>query len=447
MICRLAAVLFPVLFLAPLASGSGPEPPSVLSPVDVEADESTPVSIPEPTPQALAFHRSGNVLWAFARLWDIAVPFGLLVSGASAKLRNLAKRIGRNWFFTAGIYVILFLLIVFLLDLPLRYYAGYVRLHEYGLSRQSLGKWLGDSVLHLLVDMIGAFLVAWVPFLLIARFPRSWWLVTGLLMIPFLAIVMLITPVMIDTLFNDFRPMSEVVDKPKGPEAVKPIDRRALEAKILELAGRAGISAEQVFEVDKSVDTVAVNAYVTGLFGTHRIVLWDTMLAKLDEKEILAIMGHEMGHYALGHVGWTIVMSSVIVLTGLFFTDWVGRRLVARFHSRFGFDSLADIAATPLLLVLIGLSSTALAPVAMAYSRYHEHEADRFSLELTHMNRSTARAFADLQRENLGVPRHALVYKIWRATHPSIAERIRFCNEYRLWAGSAVSVSPPTRSD
>ncbi len=447
MFFRLAAILLLSIFPAAYASASSPEPAVVLSSESVDVDESTPVPIPEPTPRAVAFHRSGNVLWVFARLWDIAVPFGLLVTGASAKGRDLAKRIGRNWFFTVGIYVVVFLLIVFLLDLPLRYYAGYLRLHEYGLSRQSFGKWFGNSVIHLLIDMLGAFLVAWVPFLLIARFPRSWWLVTSLLMIPFLAIVMLITPVMIDTLFNDFRPMSQVVDKPNRSEAVKPIDRRALEARILELAGRAGIRAEQVFEVNKSVDTVAVNAYVTGLLGTHRIVLWDTMLAKLDEKEIVAIMGHEMGHYVLGHVGWTIVMSSVIVLAGLFFTDRVGRRLVARYHRRFGFDSLADVAATPLLLVLIGLSSTALAPVAMAYSRFHEHEADRFSLELTHMNRSSARAFADLQRENLGVPRHAWIYKIWRATHPSIAERIGFCNEYRPWAVSAVSASPRSRSD
>ena len=82
----------------------------------------------------------------------------------------------------------------------------------------------------------------------------------------------------------------------------------------------------------------------------------------------------------------------------------------------------------------ICLSSTVLGPVALAYSRHNEHEADRFALELTRTNRSAARAFVDLQTANLGVPRHSLVDTLWRATHPSIAERIEFANTYRPWA-------------
>lgn len=440
MIVRLVAVLC-FLSLAPFvfsADHVGPVPASVPD----ELEESTPVPIPEPSAKAVEFHRTGDMLWAFARTWDMVVPLGLLLSGASVRLRRFAHRIGRNWFLTVGIYLVLFLGIVFLLDLPLRYYAGYIRLHAYGLSRQSFGKWFGDSITSLLVDMVGVFCFGWVPFYLIARLPRTWWLVLGFLMVPFLAFVMLISPVLIDPLFNDFRPMSEVAAKSKTTENGRTVDRGSLESKILALATRAKIPAKQVFEVNKSIDTVAVNAYVTGLFGTHRIVLWDTMLAKLDDREILAIMGHEMGHYVLGHVPWTITMSSLVVLAGLFFTDRVGRRLLARFSGTFGFDSLSDVAATPLLLLLIGLSSTALTPLAMAYSRYHEHEADRFSLELTHANRSTARAFVDLQRENLGVPHHTRVYRIWRATHPSIAERINFCNTYRPWKAEPDTPSP-----
>ena len=85
--------------------------------------------------------------------------------------------------------------------------------------------------------------------------------------------------------------------------------------------------------MDKSVDTKAVNAYVTGVFETKRIVLWDTLIAKLDETELLFVMGHEMGHYVLGHVVRSILLSSIVTLAGLFFVDRLGRRLIGRFSA------------------------------------------------------------------------------------------------------------------
>ena len=148
--------------------------------------------------------------------------------------------------------------------------------------------------------------------------------------------------------------------------------------------------------MEKSVDTKAVNAYVTGVFGTKRIVLWDTLLAKLDDKEVLQVMAHEMGHYVLGHVVQSILLSSVVTLVGLFLVDWLGRRLVTRYGHRLGFDRLADVASVPLLLMLLEIAFLVLSPVALAYSRYQEHAADRYALDLTRDNHSSAQAFAKL---------------------------------------------------
>jgi Zn-dependent protease with chaperone function len=162
-------------------------------------------------------------------------------------------------------------------------------------------------------------------------------------------------------------------------------------------------------------------------------VLWDTLLAKLGPPEVLAVMGHEMGHYVLGHVVRSIWLGSLVVLAGLFFVDRAGRWLIARFPDRLGFDRLSDIASVPLVLMLMEVSSLFLTPVALAYSRYQEHEADRFSLDLTHANHSAALAFVKLQQENLSNPRPGWFYKIFRSSHPSIGERIDFCNAYHPW--------------
>src|SRR3954469_15731902 len=199
------------------------------------------------------------------------------------------------------------------------------------------------------------------------------------------------------------------------------------------------MEGSRVFEVNKSVDTKAVNAYVTGVFNTKRIVLWDTLIARLDEKELLVVMAHEMGHYVLGHVTRSILLSSLVILAGLYFVNVVGPRLIHRYSHLLGFNSLADIASVPLILMLIQLSSLVLTPVAFAYSRFQEHEADRFALDLTRANHSGAMAFVKLQEENLSNPRPGPIYKIFRATHPSIGDRIDFCNSYHPSASRAQS--------
>jgi Zn-dependent protease with chaperone function len=178
------------------------------------------------------------------------------------------------------------------------------------------------------------------------------------------------------------------------------------------------------------------NAYVKGLFGTKRIVLWDTLLKDFTEREVLVVMGHEMGHYVLNHIPKMIALSTLLVAAGLFWADRAGRWLIGRYSRRFGFASLSDVAALPLLMLLTGVFSMALSPAALAYSRHCEHQADTFALDLTHLNTSAANAFTRLSRQNLSVPRRDPLETIWRSTHPSIAERIEFCNAYHPWENS-----------
>jgi Zn-dependent protease with chaperone function len=236
-------------------------------------------------------------------------------------------------------------------------------------------------------------------------------------MIPFLIFVMLISPVWVDPLFNDFGPMGD----------------KELEAKIISLAERAGIEGGRVYEVNKSVDTKAVNAYVTGFGGTKRIVLWDTILAKLEEAELLVVMGHEMGHYVLGHVTKSILFASFLTMITLYAAYRFSNGLIRRYRHRFGFDELSDVASLPLLLLLASLFALLITPAALAFSRYHEREADKFALEITRNNHAAAMAFVKLQEENLAVPRPGMLFKLWRSSHPPIGERIEFCNEYRPW--------------
>ncbi len=376
-----------------------------------------PVPIPEPTPEAIRYHWTGLALWFVARAWSFVAPTLLLVTGWSGQIGRFASGRNRPRVVAVAIYAAIFFSFEFAVKFPLRYYLGFVRLHDYGLSTQSFPRWLGDGLKALGVEIVGAALFAWVPFTLMALRPKRWWLYTGLLILPFSAFSATVAPVVVDPLFNQFGPMKDA----------------RLEAKIQALAERAGIAGSKIFEVDKSRDTTTVNAYVTGLFGTKRIVLWDTLIRKLDEDEILVVMGHEMGHYVLNHVALGITLASLGTLLGLFVVHKAANAAIARHSGRFGFDRIDDVASTPLLLILIQAMVLLSSPISNAASRWMEHEADRFALELTRANRSAASGFAKLQADNLAIPFPDPFTKLWRSSHPAIGDRITFCNTYRPW--------------
>jgi Zn-dependent protease with chaperone function len=208
---------------------------------------------------------------------------------------------------------------------------------------------------------------------------------------------------------------------------------KALEAGILGLADRAGIDGGRVFEVNKSEDTKTLNAYVGGLLETKRIVLWDTLLRKLDREQVLVVMGHEMGHYVLGHVWNLFALLSVLILASLYAAHRALGFLIPRFRYRFGFSEVSDVASLPLLSLLISVFFLIVQPIAFAYSRHIEREADRFGLEITRNNYAMASALTLLHEENLAHPKPGPLYQLWRSRHPPIAERIEFANRYRPW--------------
>ncbi|MEO8088832.1 MAG: M48 family metallopeptidase [Gemmatimonadales bacterium] len=373
------------------------------------------VAVPEPSELAVSYYRSGNVLWGVSTGLSLLIPALLLFTGASARLRRLAQRTSRRWILMVVVYALLFTLVTAILTLPLAYYEEYVRQHAYGLSNQSLGKWWGEWLKGVAVSGLGLALVLWIPYLLLRRSPKRWWLYAGLAAIPVATVVLVVTPIWVDPLFNHFGPMKD----------------KALEARILSQARRAGIEGSRVYEVDKSADTRTVNAYVTGLGSTKRIVLWDTILVRLAPEQVLFVTAHEMGHFVLGHTLIFIFGAAVLITVSLYVVHRSAGSLIDRFSRRFGFSQLSDVASFPLLVLLGAMVSLVLVPALLALSRYQEHEADRFALELTRDNRAAATTFVRLQEENLSVPRPGRLYMLWRGSHPALGDRIDFANHYR----------------
>jgi Zn-dependent protease with chaperone function len=381
------------------------------------AFECANVAVPEASEQAMNYYRSGNVLWILSQAWSLIVPLLILATGLSALLGRIANKWGKNWYFTIVAYLVLFFAITQLLNLPLDFYSGYIREHEYGLSNQTFGRWLGNYGKGFLVALITAAVFIWVFYLLLKKSPRRWWFYSSLASSAILFIMMFIQPIWIDPLFNKFSPMKN----------------KEMEGRILHLASRAGIENGRVFEVDKSQDTKMINAYVVGFGKTNRIVLWDTTIQQLTANQILFVMGHEMGHYVLHHIWWQLAYFAALSFAIFYLTYRSANFLMRRYQSRFGFVNLSNIASLPLLLLLIGFFLFLSNPLSNFVSRVMEHQADRFGLEITQNNQAAGEAFLILQQQNLANPRPGPIYKFWCSSHPSLGDRIDFCNHYCPW--------------
>jgi len=375
------------------------------------------VTVPSPTPEAISFYRSGNALWVVGFLYSLAVPSLLLFTGFSAKLRDFCNRRTSRWLWQVGFFALLFLLIVALLNFPLDFYSSYIRSHRYGMSTQSFGRWFNHFLIGTGISTFAGIILVWILYGIIRKSPKRWWLYFGLLTFPLTILLVIIQPIWIAPMFNTFRPMEDT----------------PLKEKILHLAEKAGIEGSRIYVVDKSQDTKAINAYVTGIGTSKRIVLWDTTIKGLDQDQILFIMGHEMGHYVLHHMWWGLAFSTLISIVTMLIVFLVAEFFLRHRPKRIGFEHLSNVASLPLILLIYTFFSVLLSPLSNLYSQSIEHDADVFGLDLTHLNHAAATGFVKLQYNNLGYPWPGTFYMLFRSGHPSIGERITFFNTYHPW--------------
>jgi Zn-dependent protease with chaperone function len=380
------------------------------------ADE--PLPVPQPTPEALAYHHGQNLFWLADQALGFIVPAVILFTGWSAGLTGWARRVtGGRWYPTLVLYGILYSVIVFIVALPLAYARDYVFAHAYDQSNQTLGRWAHDEAVGLLVQLIILALVIWIPFLLIRRSPRRWWLWSTAALTPLFIVGIVLTPIWIQPLFNKFTPL------PDGE----------LKTRIEAQAASGGLNNATILQMDQSADSKTFGAYVAGLGGTARIVIYDTALTTLDQRELLFVLGHEMKHYLLGDVWKIVAMFVLLALVGFFAVDRLARAAIRRWSGSFGFTELSDPAALPLLLLVFGLVSLVATPITNAVSRHIEHEADRFGLEITRDNHAAASAFIKRNNEAMGVPYPGWLERTFRLDHPSLGDRITFANDYHPW--------------
>lgn len=302
------------------------------------------------------------LLWNF--LLPCAVYWLLLSTGWSAKMRNRAERWGRFKPLATFLYWAQFLIVTSVLLSPLTVYEGFVRERAYGLATQAFGPWLGDQLKGLAVGMVLGGLLIVALYGVLRRAPRTWWIWGAVTLVVFSMFTMLIAPVYIAPLFNKYTKLQD----------------SALKAPILSLARANGIPASDVYVVDASRQSTRISANVSGFLGTERITLNDNLLQRCSLPEIESVMGHEMGHYVLHHVYKAILVFGVVIVIGFALLRKASAWALERWGGRWGARGVDDVAALPLLALLISLYFLVLTPIANTYIRTQEYEADIFGL-------------------------------------------------------------------
>ena len=304
---------------------------------------------------------------------------------------------------------------------------------SYGISVQSWGGWTWDQT-----KALGLTLLMGAPVLLlfnwiVRRWPHRYWLGLWVATIPLLILGIFVSP-LLEPIFNKFEPLST--------------NNAALVADLEKVVARTGtnIPPDRMYLMKASEKTNGLNAYVSGLGATKRVVVWDTTAGRVPNDEILFIFGHESGHYVLHHIPKMLAG----MIFALFFVYWGCAAFAGWMASRYGFvwhlgglkggkDALSSRQGFLVLLLAISIVSFLLTPASNAFSRHFEHQADVYGQEAIHgivadPQKTAVAAFNALGEAWLEDPNPSPFIEFWEYNHPSVQTRANFALHYDPWA-------------
>lgn len=392
-------------------------PPGAQAGPDFDVERATQAWIetlsPEQRAKSDAYFEGGYWLQLWSFLYGLVTAWLLLRLRWSAWMRDRAERWSRRGIGRTAIYALMYVPVSTLLALPLAWYAGFFREHQYGMATQTLAEWLGDQGKGLAAAMILGALFLSLLYWVFRRAPRTWWVWGTGVSMAFLVFVMTLAPVLIDPLFNDYKAL------PAGP----------LRDNILGVAHATGVPASEVYWFDASRQTKRISANVAGFGKTTRIALNDNLLQRSSQPSIEAVMGHELGHYVLNHIYEMLVYFAAILLLGFALVAWSFDRVVARWGAGWGVRGIADPAGLPLLGALFSAYLFVLTPVMNTIVRTNEAEADRFGIAVSGQADGFAQVamqLSEYRKISPGEWEEWLFYD-----HPSGRNRVRAAMEWK----------------
>jgi STE24 endopeptidase len=356
-------------------------------------------------------------------LIGVGVIIVILVSGLIGGLARLIYTFGLPPMIQGLLVMFLLMLIGYLTDVPASLYFDFVLEKKFGFSTITARIWLGDQMKSLLVSglLMGLLFVGF--YLFINWFGGWWWLPAWGLFVSFSILLLFLAPAVIMPMFNKFVPLED----------------EALRKKIMDMAQKAEFPLAGVFQMDASKRSTHDNAFFAGLAKTRRIVFFDTMIRNYSHEELLAVMGHEIGHWKLRHTLKIIVITSVLSVLMLYLISllmahpWIyqAMRLGGLFEN-IGFNGVLIGPALYMAMILFEPLSLLISPLLNKVSRSYEYQSDAFSFKLNGSGEPLKEALIKLSKKSLSNLFPHPIYVFFHYSHPPLLARLKAIDDLTL---------------
>ncbi|MBX0825838.1 M48 family metallopeptidase [Campylobacter jejuni] len=311
--------------------------------------------------------------------------------------------ISSNTRFENTLFLLSFLIITSILNLPLSIYESFIKDKAHGFSNTTVKLFIKDTMKSLILTLIFGFLILYALLFCYDFFGTFWWIAAFIFAFCIIVIINLIYPTLIAPIFNK----------------MKKLDDENLLKKISSLMKQCGFSANGVYVIDASKRDKRLNAYFGGLFKSKRVVLFDTLLKALNERELLAVLGHELGHFVHKDI-IKALFNGVITMFLLFF---VFANLPEFVYLESHLEGVNG-GVFALLFILANIFSFLISPILNALSRKNEFAADQHGAKVT-SKEDMKNALIALARENKAFIKTSKIYAFFYLSHPSISDRIK----------------------
>ena len=332
----------------------------------------------------------------------------VLLSGLSVGLRNLLDMPQPA---RVALYFVILILSYTVLSSPLSFYRSFVLPHRYRLSHQRWWSWLADETKEAVIGLALGTGIVVVVYLCLDAYPEVWWLLAFAFVTLLMVAMTRLAPVLILPLFFKLEPLAD----------------SELRQRLISLAERCHTRVGDVYQIGLSRKTTAGNAMLMGWGGTRRIALSDTVLQRYTPEEIETIMAHELGHQRHGDIARLMLAQSALLLLGFYLANATLNWAVPRL----GLDGISDVAALPLLALVLAALAVVLTPLANFYSRHVEEAADNYALAATANPEAFASMLTKLTDQNLGESQPGRWTELLFYDHPPYYRRLELARRFR----------------
>src|SRR5690554_3825557 len=340
-----------------------------------------------------------------------------VATGLSSTLVNILSGFFTNPYIIFLAFVLIPGLAALIIFAPVNFYSGFYLEHKYNLSNQTLLKWLYENFKGMVVSLVIGIPILLFFFYVLNKFGSLWWLPLAIGLFIISVVLGRIAPVIILPLFYK----------------LTPIEDENLKERIERLAKDAGIKVGNVYKFDMSKNTKKANAAFTGIGKSKRIILGDTLLENYTADEIETVIAHEMGHYKKKHIIKNIIIGTFSSFLTLFLIAYLYENTIGWF----GFNSITDIAALPVLSLWAAVIGLIQNPLSNILSRKFEYEADEYAVTATYKPLPYISTLNKLTEQNLGDKNPHPFVEWFFYSHPSINNRINAIKKFVRESGNA----------